>query len=252
MLIEANTPVTRVSICANLDSEYPYTLATPRGEIRAKHVIHATNGYTGHLLPKLRGTIFPVRGTMSTQKPTPSFGSHGLERAWSFLRKSNVDPASGAFELGLYYSNQNPISGDIFIGGEKARLDEIFVADDTEISVSSKENISTIIPKLFTCEGSTEVRSVWSGIMGFTADHMPLVGRLPVSITGRGDGEWIAAGFNGYGVPQCWSAGEAVAKLVLGIDVSDFLPDAFIASEERLEMMMKMDGEARLRGVLGL
>ncbi|KAF2106384.1 FAD dependent oxidoreductase [Lophiotrema nucula] len=250
--IETKTPITAISIDSQSDSKYPYVLTTPRGTVRAAQVIHATNGYTGHLLPKLRGAIFPVRGTMSTQKPPAAFGNFGNERAWSFTHRPRFDSETNVLELGLYYSNQNPKSGDVFIGGESARLDEIFAADDTTISVPSKDNISSIMTKLFTYEEPAEVRKVWSGIMGFTADHMPLVGKVPASITGRGDGEWIAAGFNGYGMPQCWSSGEAVAKMILGIDASDFLPDVFLATEERLGNAERMDPKAFLGRLLGL
>lgn len=233
------------------DSEYPYILRTPRGMVRAAHIVHATNGYTGHLLPKLRGAIFPLRGTMSTQQPPRSFGNFGNERAWSFIDRPRFDAESGVLELGLYYSNQNPSSGDVFIGGECARIDEIFVSDDTTVSTASGKNIGGIIPKLFTDDEPVQVRKIWSGIMGFTADHLPLVGNLPASYTGRGEREWLAAGFNGYGMPQCWSSGEAVAKMALGIDVRDFLPEVFLVSEERLDDRERMDTKACLQHLLG-
>ena len=62
--IETNTPVTSVKVSPE-DSAYPYLLTTPRGVIRAAKVFHCTNGFTGHLLPKLRGPIYPCRLTMS-------------------------------------------------------------------------------------------------------------------------------------------------------------------------------------------
>ena len=255
--IETKTPVTAIHYEPKTNSKYPYILKTPRGTVRSSRVVHATNGHAGHLLPKLRGKIFPLRGTMSTQKGPLEFGRFGNERAWSFIHGSKLDSDTGIFETGLYYSNQNPHSGDIFVGGETARLDELFTADDTVISAISKENISTILPKLFergwTVGNAPEVRKVWSGIMGFTADHLPLVGKLPVSITERGEegGEWIAAGFNGYGMPQCWSSGEAVAKMMLGIDTSDFLPEVYLATEERLNDEERMSPEASLERLMG-
>ncbi|KAK0456991.1 hypothetical protein EV421DRAFT_2013956 [Armillaria borealis] len=35
---------------------------TPRGDIRAKHIVHATNGWTPYLLALMREKIVPVRG----------------------------------------------------------------------------------------------------------------------------------------------------------------------------------------------
>ena len=195
---------------------------------------------------------------MSTQSAPQLFGRHGTEQAWSFSNPPIFDPDTNVLEAGLYYSNQNPKTGDIFIGGEKVPVDELIVSDDSVVNEISKENISTILPRSF-AKGwpeseRPEVRKVWSGIMGFTADHLPLVGKLPATVTERGEdgGEWIAAGFNGYGMAQCWSSGEAVAKMILGQDVSDFLPDSYLATEERLLNEEKMSPEAALKRLMGI
>ena len=252
--IETRTPVTAISNNSEAKDGYPYVVSTPRGSVRAEKVIHATNGYAGHLLPKLRGKIFPLRGTMSTQRATSQFGQYGTERAWSFCHSGKYDEDTGEFETGLYYSNQNPKTGDIFIGGEKVKLDEIIVSDDSTVSAVSRENISTVLSKFFERGWRPgerpEVRKVWSGIMGFTGDHLPLVGRLPQSVTGRGDQEYICAAFNGYGMPQCWSSGEAVAKMALGEPAPEWLPEVYLPSEERLNDGDRLSPEAGLRWLL--
>ena len=216
-------------------------LCTPRGSVRAKRVVYATNGFSGHLLPQLRGCIFPFRGTMSTQKATHEFGRHDDKIAWSMVGGTHYDAATHCVNVGVYYSNQNSKTGDVFIGGERAKINELLVSDDTVVSTPSAENLSTVLPRYF-AKGwkdgeKPEVQKIWSGIMGFTADRMPIVGTLPASITQRGPegGEWIAAGFNGYGMPLCWSCGEAVAKMILGLPVDDFLPEVFLATEKRLK-----------------
>lgn len=62
-------------------------------------------------------------------------------------------------------------------------------------------------------EGSdAKVEEVWAGIMGYSFDTAPHVGRVP----GR-DGEYIAAGFNGHGMTVIW----AVAKGVAALNVAD-------------------------------
>ncbi|KAJ6437729.1 FAD dependent oxidoreductase [Purpureocillium lavendulum] len=250
--IDTNTPVTAVTHDPASSATHPYVLATPRGAVRAAKVVHATNGYTGHLLPALRGKIFPLRGTMSTQVAPAAFGRRGHEVSWSMVSSGVFDSATDVLEVGLYYSNQNPDTGDIFIGGEKVKLDELLVSDDTEVRAPCRDNIVSVLPRYHTrgwADGQApEARKVWSGIMGFTADRLPLVGRLPQGATRReGDEEWIAAGFNGFGMPLCWSSGEAVARMMLGEGKGedgeggvDFLPEAFLATKERL------DDEARM------
>lgn len=130
------------------------------------------------------------------------------------------------------------------------------------------------------------VKTVWSGIMGFTGDHLPLVGRLPHHVTGRGPsasqsqadatsaettngtpngldvqnergsgkGEFIAAGFNGYGMANCWSAGEAVAKIALGHDeeADEFLPRSYRCTEERLGRLREMGARGALGRLFGV
>ncbi|KAL3953403.1 hypothetical protein ACCO45_013346 [Purpureocillium lilacinum] len=230
----------------SIDTNTPVTAVTHDPSHATHPVVHATNGYTGHLLPALRGRIFPLRGTMSTQVAPPEFGRRGHEVSWSMVNSGVFDAATDVLEVGLYYSNQNPNTGDIFIGGEKVKLNELLVSDDTEVRAPCRDNIANVLPRYHTrgwADGQApEVKKVWSGIMGFTADRLPLIGRLPQSTTRRGgDGEWIAAGFNGFGMPLCWSSGEAVARLMLGDDdVNEFLPDVFLATEARLEDEARM------------
>lgn len=230
-------------------------LTTARGAVRAAKILHATNGYSGHLLPGLRGKIYPLRGTMSTQKPPLAFGNHGRDMTWSRVGGGAFDPETNVIELGLYYSNQNPNSGDVFIGGEKAKLNEIFVSDDSVVGTPCAENLATKLPKCYTKgwedTSEHEVRKIWSGIMGFTGDRLPLIGKLPTSATNRGGdaGEWIAAGFNGYGMPLCWSSGEAVVKMILGQDIGYFLPESFVLTEERLQKE-SMSFERAINGLL--
>lgn len=236
------------------NATHPYLLTTPRGVVRASKILHATNGYSGHLLSGLRGKIYPLRGTMSTQKPPAAFGNHGRALTWSRVGGGSFDMATGVVELGLYYSNQNPDSGDIFIGGEKTKLNEVFISDDSVVGAPCEENIRTKLPKCYTKGwedvSEHEVKKVWSGIMGFTGDRLPLVGKLPAEATNRDGGdEWIAAGFNGYGMPLCWSSGEAVAKMILGQEVDDFLPESFVITEERLGSK-SMSFETAINGLL--
>ncbi|KAI5360275.1 Putative FAD dependent oxidoreductase, FAD/NAD(P)-binding domain superfamily [Septoria linicola] len=240
--LETETPVTSVEHDPSSDVKYPYLVNTNRGTIRATKVIYCCNGYTSHLLAKLRGKIWPLRGTMSVQASGPNFPNEGSQKSWSTLGKPRYDAQTGHFSYGLYYITQNSHTGDIFIGGEKQILTELLTSDDTTISLISKDALESVLPTIFDKgwpEGQKpEIKKVWSGIMGFTPDHMPWVGALPSSITGVRPvgGEYIAAGFNGYGMPLCWGSGEAVAKMILGKEkeVEEWLPENFVISEERL------------------
>ncbi|KAB2571872.1 FAD dependent oxidoreductase [Lasiodiplodia theobromae] len=252
--IETQTPVT--SVTSNSDPAYPYLITTSRGAISAKEVVHCTNGHTGHLLPRLRGTLFPLRGTMTVQDCGQSFPKEGDSRTLSFYGTVQFDCVTEVFDLGLHYMQQNAVTGDIFIGGETARATDLLNSDDSRVSESSIKTLENVLPEEFRDEvfekddqGGPHVKSKWSGIMGFTADGVPLVGRLPKAATGRtSNGEWIAAGFNGYGMGNCWLTGEALAGMMRGEDVSASLPECYLATEDRLSSLGADRAAERLFG----
>ncbi|KAI0042204.1 hypothetical protein FA95DRAFT_1610372 [Auriscalpium vulgare] len=65
--LRTQTPCTAID--APSTSSPHYTLHTPAGTLTATHVIHATNGWSPHLLPGMSAKIPPVRGHMSAQRP---------------------------------------------------------------------------------------------------------------------------------------------------------------------------------------
>lgn len=240
--IETNTPVSSINYDGGTDSQYPYSVTTSRGTIRARTVIHCTNGWAGHLLPKIRGKMFSLRGTMSTQAAGSELPHIGDCTSWSTFDRPKYDPTDESFTSNFYYITQNAHTGDVFVGGERSKPEDLLTSDDTKISPISERNLRTILPKVFRVgweESETPVvLNIWSGVMGFTLDHMPLVGQLPVDVTGRdGSGEWIAAGYNGMGMPLCWGCGEAVAKMILKREneVKAWLPSSFLVTKDRLE-----------------
>ncbi|EXJ76601.1 uncharacterized protein A1O5_01109 [Cladophialophora psammophila CBS 110553] len=75
--LQTNTPVTALERCHNdNDSGGCWILHTPRGSVRARAVILATNAYTSHLLPEFARLIRPVQAQMSALVPPPT-SKHG-------------------------------------------------------------------------------------------------------------------------------------------------------------------------------
>ncbi|KAF5011311.1 hypothetical protein FDECE_2561 [Fusarium decemcellulare] len=237
--IETNTPVLSVSYREDVAQPgYGYLLQTPRGVVRAQKIIHCTNGYSSHLLPKLTGRLYPLRGTCSLQDPGLTFPRLGSQYSWTKIHKGHYNPETDILTTGLYYAQQNAKSGEIVIGGESQELQNLLTSDDSEVASTAVENISSIVPQIYLGADEVKVKKVWSGIMGFTADGLPLIGNLDSVTTGRaGAQEWIAAGFNGHGMDKCWLSGQAVARLALGEDTPSWFPESFLASEERLKSL---------------
>lgn len=240
--LETHTPVESIDYTPNFASPVtainPYVLRTPRGPLRATVVMHCTNGYSGHLLPRLRGLIHPFKGTMTVQDPRNSTPNRGTAVSWGFHYPPSLDPETKRVGYGLYYLGQSAKSGYFYFGGENARVDESVSADDSFVAEHSVSHLQEVLPKFFGRHNTSNWRliSSWSGIMGDSPDGLPIVGRLSAALSGRkGDGEWIAAAFNGYGMANSLMCGEALALMALGQDVSEWLPIAYGLGERRLQ-----------------
>ncbi|KAK4898946.1 hypothetical protein LTR27_003677 [Elasticomyces elasticus] len=244
LIIETFTPALGVSEAEPVEGmPSQYVVKTSRGNITASHVVYCTNGFTSHLLPALRGKLFPFRGTMSAQDLGPQHPNHGADRSWSLMSTPQVDSVSGVRSASLYYLTQDPDTRYMMLGGEYEKPEVIVSSNDSTMNSLSAEEIAKVLPRHFETSAVPQVKSLWSGIMGFSRDGVPIIGWLPESVTKRsGRGEWIAAGFNGYGTGYCLSCGLAIADMLLGKDVSSGVPSALLVTEERLQGSLSSSG----------
>ncbi|KAF5971783.1 FAD dependent oxidoreductase superfamily [Fusarium coicis] len=244
--IETNTPATAIKYTPDtatdgtMTPDYLYIVETPRGIIRAKQAIHCTNANAAHFLRPLMGRLYPYRGTMSVQKAGPYLENVGNSRPWSYLTNSTLDPASERFDGGLYHLQQHATTGDIWVGTDYSNVFDVLTSDNTAVPGHSVEALLKFLPKYFVKgwpeDERPELKGVWTGLQGHTSDGLPLVGKLPKSVSGRdGDGEWMAGGYSGYGMDKAWMTGEAIAIMIAGKGVPEWLPKAFLLTDQRLE-----------------
>jgi glycine/D-amino acid oxidase-like deaminating enzyme len=175
---------------------------------------------------------------MTVQDPGSSIPNQGTAISWGFHYPPSCDSETKRVGHGLYYLGQSAKSGYLYFGGENARIDESVSADDSFVAEHSVVHLQSALPRFFGKDDRSNWRliSSWSGIMGYSPDGLPIVGRLSSKLTGRaGDGEWIAAAFNGYGMANSLLSGEALALMILGEDVSSWLPIAYGLGEKRLQ-----------------
>ncbi|KND91692.1 hypothetical protein TOPH_03877 [Tolypocladium ophioglossoides CBS 100239] len=224
LTIRTNTPVEAITVDHSLP--HPFQVHSARGAINARHVFHATNGFAPHLVPCLRGRLTGVLGHMTAQRPGIHFPqSHG-KRSWSIIYNQCFD-----------YVTQRPdgedgTPGDVMLGGglfnsKEQGLDQIGVWDDSRMDawplMHIRGSLQTVFEPRWGAEGG--LKKAWTGIMGFTGDMMPFVGRLPATKEDRpmdeGSGQWIAAGFNGDGMVWAWLCGTAAGVMVLGKEDED-------------------------------
>ncbi|KAL6229147.1 FAD dependent oxidoreductase-domain-containing protein [Aspergillus navahoensis] len=232
--LQTHTPVISIS---PTESGSGYTLQTPRGAITARKLILATNGYTSSLLPQYKDAIVPVRGTCSriivpqsaSSKPEPKYTPPPKLTTPYMIRHNSVN-----------YDYLIPRSdGSIIVGGARPTfihdLDNWYnVTDDSVVLDAAKRYFDGYMQKHFvgweTSGAVTE--NVWTGIMGYSSDSLPHIGRVPGE-----ENQWILAGFTGHGMPQVFLAAEGVARMVihrLGYTETG-LPRLFETSKQRLE-----------------
>ncbi|KAI5460613.1 FAD dependent oxidoreductase [Mariannaea sp. PMI_226] len=247
--LEANTPVQAVS--RDPDFDYSYSLKTPRGQLRAKHVVFCTEAHTSHLLPKLRGIIVPRRGQMTVQSPGNTFEDLRGKRSWNFY-----------FDTGFDYLHQNPTNGDIIIGGGdfggfEGAAQIYGVPSDAMEELPAKTHLSGVLRVVFgkqawgeVPQGRESIKSSWTGILGNSLDHTPLVGPLPQEALhdrriGRKEkgAEWICAGFGGYGMTNSWMSGVALARQLAGQATPLWLPEPYIITSSRLSKLQAQVAE---------
>ncbi|KAJ6442432.1 FAD dependent oxidoreductase [Purpureocillium lavendulum] len=224
--VDTHTPVQAVSKSAS-DPSRPYEVHTARGVVTAGHVLYATNGFTPHLVPSLRGRLTGVLGHMTAQRPGSSFPRCHGNRSWSIISSPGFD-----------YITQRPDMptgepGDVMAGGglfnsREQGLDQLGVWDDSRVDAFPVMHVRGSMATVFEPRwgSGSSVEKTWTGVMGFTGDMMPLVGRLPGQKPppAKDSGEWIAAGFNGEGMVWAWLCGTAVGIMILGKEDEDLQP----------------------------
>ena len=263
LLIETTTPVQSISSPGPL--AYPYEITTSRGVIRARHVVHATNAFVSQHVPGLVSKITSMWSICSAQRPGRDFPDTNGSRSWSIL-----------YRVGYDYITQRPSNngqpGEIILGGgfaqsERQGVNMIGAFDDSKLDPLSVAHIGGIFQTLFTPNWGEDgpggrMKKTWSGIVGLTADFLPLVGRLDHRLTERNvkgaptgesdkPSEWACAGYNGDGMVYAWLCGTAVGIMIMGSEeedlpaapgrpggrLVDWFPNELYATHDRVQKM---------------
>ena len=161
-------------------------------ELRAEHVVLATDGSGRGLIAELDDAIWPARGQVVATEPLaerlfeyPHYARHGFDY-WQQLPDKRI--VLGGFR-------------DFSILGE--------MTDDEVTTQVIQDALDTFLVELLGELPRVEYR--WAGIFGLTQDLLPLVGRVPGH-----DGVWIAAGYSGHGNVMGFMCGRLVAAAILG------------------------------------
>lgn len=151
-----------------------FLLRTPLGEVRADHVVLATNAYADGLVPELARRVVPIGSFIIATEPlAPDLAASVSPRGRMFVDTKNL----------LFYWRLSP-DGRMVFGGRRS-LQHATVA---EAAAYLETSMRRIHPQL----ADARVTHRWGGNVAITLDRLPHVGQVR--------GAWYATGCNGSGV----------------------------------------------------
>jgi glycine/D-amino acid oxidase-like deaminating enzyme len=181
-----------VRVIALRRNGYEWLLETDRGPLGAKHLIVATNGYTGKATPWLRRRIVPIRAYMIATEP--------LDPAVL----SGVMPSGRGFHdcaREMEYARIAPDGSRLIYGALTGQVHDNL----REVALTLRKKLLKLFPQLV----AVRVSHAWTGQCGGTFDYLPH--------RGRNDGMHFAMGYCfGAGMPFGTWLGDAVARGILG------------------------------------
>ena len=168
-----------------------FRVTTPRGTVRAGHVIVATNGYTPRAAQWLRRRVVPVDAFMIATEPLPEERIEHIAPAGRPMVEHRNSPC---------WLRPNEDGTRLLFGGLSAEPP----ADLERKARRLREAMVAIVPAL----GDVKISHCWTGKTAFTFDMMPH--------TGSHEGVEYAMGWCGSGVPMGTYLGHKTALRVLG------------------------------------
>ena len=168
-----------------------FTLTTAKGQVRARDVVVATNGYTGPLTPALRRRLVPVASYIIATQPL------GGNRVRALIPGGRMIVESRARTC---YYRASPDGERILFGGRAA-----FGGIDGR---ESGRRLHRLLTGLFPELAGVGITHSWTGNVAMSRDHMPHVGVH--------DGLHYALGYSGSGVAMAPYLGWRAAQKVLG------------------------------------
>lgn len=182
-------------------------LDTPQLRLKAGRVMFATGPSLPSLLPSLSEYVQPMRAQMlataatdTTHIPVPVYSHRGE-----------------------FYVRQLD-DGTVLVGGGRHQHRQAEETTEDATTPAVQATIERYLHNHFPWTKLLSVHQRWSGIMGFSPDGLPVVGRVP----GHPEGVF-ATGFTGHGMGYGFRMGRLLADLLCGTDGSKWF-DLFATS----------------------
>ncbi len=202
----AGVPIASKTPAGNLseNGDGSWTVATPRGQIRTRDIIVASNGYTGDATPALKRRVVPVGSYIIATEELPE----------SIVAELNPNHRSVAdTRRVLTYFRLSPDRKRLIFGGRA----KFGFTDPITTAPLLYRFMLDRFPQL----DGVKITHAWTGNVAFTLDELPHMGKH--------QGLHFALGCNGSGIAMMTYLGRETARKALGLsnkriafDQSDF------------------------------
>ena len=177
-------------------------VSTPRGRVRAKAIVVATNA--------------AASGWRPVRRHVTNFGSYVVltEPVPELLREIGWTGGEAVVDgrMFLHYFRTTD-DGRVLMGsgtgpiGYGGRLDARFTSDAASAG-RAERGLRRLLPAL----ASARVERAWGGPIDVSADHLPFFGTVP------GTRIHYGLGYSGHGVGPSWLGGQILGSLAVGLD----------------------------------
>ncbi len=197
-------PILEGQEVASMDEDGPRLVAKFRdGAINAKHILVCTNAYAPLLLPGLAQHVTPRRGQMLALRAT------GLRLDASYY-----------INHGSEYLRQH-VDGTIVVGGCRTRHAEREVGYEDRLTPWVQDDLERFATAMLGEFKPDDITARWSGTMGFSKTHLPLIGRTWGNNSANGK-VWFCGGFTGHGMSMAYRVSELAVAAMLDGAANDF------------------------------
>jgi glycine/D-amino acid oxidase-like deaminating enzyme len=249
---------------SDLECARPWIVTTSRGQISARKVLVCANGYTSRLIPAFADLIVPTRGQVAALLPPTTAPDRDvtvpgemkpvhLRNSYNFVdhlrrpQDGRDPPAPGGPEKEDYLVQRPGPQRELIFGGGRFAAHKYAVGewhDDVveesvsrhlrgglgrmlDLSPSVKEAEPNIRSTLSQARSRKELEASheWTGVMGYSRDRRPWVGRVPQSMGGGpstsstsadNTGLWVCGGYTGHGMPVAALCARTVVGMMMG------------------------------------
>lgn len=192
-----------------------YLLRTARGQMRAKHLILATNGYSADNLPDwMASRYLPSQSSVMVTRPLTEAELSG--QGWT------TDLMSYDTRHLLHYFRLMPDRRMLFGMRGAVRWTDTALA-------SIKERTRRHFDQMFPSWTGVEATHFWSGLLCLSRELVPFAGRI-----GSWQNAWAGFAYHGNGVAMGSWTGDQLARLALGQKTD--LPQFFGRVPRRFEL----------------